>query len=346
MSTIVDSEGGSPMFGDDERVPASEDLRQRISERILDRASLLAGDAVALFRVSAEAANPDYSSPAATLLLQLLASAIREEKSDRHNGLVTDLRRLAVERGLAPDRLFTFAYLMERTVVDELALSASIGVSSEHWPVVAQIVRRASFDFLAAYAQRLDVEPADAAIVDRLTTVHTRPLLDAVLAKELERAGRRGAALSFILFDVDHLSTINERHGRGVGDRILERLGVLIRTYFRQHDWVSRHSDDSIAVFLTGTEAGHANDLAERVRATVSERLGFVDHRTGSSVVVTVTAAVLNAQVSMGGIIDADRLIADAETAVERGKRAGRNRVEIVDHYPVSRTLPRSSPSA
>ena len=43
-------------------------------------------------------------------------------------------------------------------------------------------------------------------------------MLDAVLAKELERAGRFGDAVSLILFDVDRLSTINEEHGYGVGD--------------------------------------------------------------------------------------------------------------------------------
>src|SRR6185295_3936264 len=103
---------------------------------------------------------------------------------------------------------------------------------------------------------------------------------------------------SLILFDVDKLSSINKDHGYGVGDRILERLGILIRTYFRQHDWVGRHSEDSIAVLLVRTDAGHAKDLAERVRATVEERLGFTDHRTDSMVIVTVTAAVLSVDVS------------------------------------------------
>ena len=101
-----------------------------------------------------------------------------------------------------------------------------------------------------------------------------------MLAKEVERAGRFGYPISLILFDVDQLSAINQEHGYGVGDKILERLGILIRQYFRQHDWVARHSEDSIAVLLTRTDADDASELAERVRATVEERLGFTDHRT------------------------------------------------------------------
>jgi GGDEF domain-containing protein len=42
---------------------------------------------------------------------------------------------------------------------------------------------------------------------------YTRPLFEAVLAKEVLRAGRFGYPMSLILFDVDHLSAINRNHG-------------------------------------------------------------------------------------------------------------------------------------
>jgi diguanylate cyclase (GGDEF)-like protein len=346
MGPDVTNKPKDGVFGDEDGGRMQDDLRQKISALILERASLLVGDTVAIFNFSgSEPLEPDYCNRIGQLLVQLLAAAVREGKADPRSGFVVDLHHQMIERNLAVERLFTFAYLMERTVLDELALSETVGATSEPWPVVAQLVRRASFDLLGAYTERAQLQPTDAAITDKLTTLHTRPMLDAVLAKEVERAGREGYAVSLILFDVDQLSAINKRHGYGVGDRILERLGILIRTYFRQHDWVARHSEDSIAVLLTKTDAEHANDLAERVRATVEERLGFTDHRNDAAVVVTVTAAVLNMQVSAGDLIDPERLLADAEAAVDRGKKAGRNRVECVNSQPISRTLPHSSPS-
>src|SRR5437762_186495 len=155
----------------------------------------------------------------------------------------------------------------------------------------------------------------------RSTRVRRRPWFVAVLAKVLARAGRVGQSVSLILFDVDHLSTINQEHGYGVGDRILERLGILIGQYFRQYDWVARHSEDSIAVLLSGTDAAHASELAERVRATVEERLEFVDHRTDQPVRVTTSVAVVNLDVAVGDVIDPERLLADAETGVERANQ-------------------------
>jgi diguanylate cyclase (GGDEF)-like protein len=322
------------VFADEAVAGGQHDLRQQISAAMLDRADVISADAVAIFPYCGEETlDADYCSRVGHFLALLLAFAVRDGRLDSRGGFVTDLHRIILERMLTLDRLFAFVYFTERTTLDELALNEDLGATSEPWPVVGQMVRRASFDLLAAYTERAQLDPSDAAIVDRLTTLYTRPLLDAVLAKELERAGRFGDTVSLILFDVDHLKTINEEQGYGVGDRILERLGILIRQYFRQHDWVARYWEDAIAVLLTRTDAEQAAALAERVRATVEERLGFTDHRNDQAVTVTLSAAVVNLRAAVGDVIDPDRLLADAEIAVDRAKQRGRNRVERVDGY-------------
>ena len=327
----MDSESA---YADETNGHIQDDLRRQTSAVLLERVDAVTADTVAIFPYSgAETLDTEYCQRLGLLLTQLLAIAVRDGRLDARGGSVADLHHLVIERTLSIERLFTFAYLTERIALDELALNDTIGATSEPWPLVAQLVRRASFDLLAAYTERAQLEPSQTAIIDKLTTLHTRPLFDAVLAKELERAGRFGSSISLILFDVDRLSTINQEHGYGVGDKILERLGILIRQYFRQHDWVARHSEDSIAVLLSATDAEHASSLAERVRATVEERLGFTDHRSEGAVPVTISAAVINVPVAVGDVIDPERLLADAEAAVERAKRQGRNRVERLDGY-------------
>lgn len=321
-------------FADGRDTLAQEDLRQKIAATLLERLESVAADAVSVFPFSGDhPLDVDYARRVGHLLVQILAISVRDARVDSRGGFVADLHRVALERSLSTEQLFTFAYLVERTALDEIALGESIGATSEPWPTVAQLVRRASFDLLAAYAERAQLQPTMASVVDPLTTAYTRPLFEAVLAKEAERAGRFGYAISLILFDVDHLSRINTEHGYGVGDRVLERLGILIRQYFRQHDWVARYWEDSFAVLLTRTDPNDAGELAEQVRRTVEERLAFQDHHTDQPVRVTVSAALLNVQVSLGDVIDAERLMIDAEAAVDRAKRLGRNRVERVDGY-------------
>ena len=311
-----------------------DDLRPQISSVLLERVDLVTADAVAIFPYSgAESLDAEYCARLGELLVRLLAFAVRNGRLDARSGPVADLHRLTLERALSTERLFTLAYLSERTVLDELALDEAIGATSEAWPLVAQLVRRASFDLLAAHTERTQLEPSDTAVIDKLTTLHTRPVFDAVLAKEVERAGRYGYPISLILFDVDRLSAINQEHGYGVGDKVLERMGIVIRQYFRQHDWVARHAEDTIAVLLTRTDADHAGALAERVRVTVEDRLGFTGYGGDRPVPVTISAAVINLDVAVSDVIDPERLMADAEAAVARAKRLGRNRVERVEGY-------------
>jgi diguanylate cyclase (GGDEF)-like protein len=318
-----------------EGAPIQNDLRHQISTVLLDRSLTISCDAVGVFPFTSgsEQFDSEYCQRVGGLLIELLALAIRNGRLDARTGFVADLHRLVLERALPVEQLFSFVYLTERTALDELALSESLGATNEPWPLVAQLVRRGSFDVLAAYTARAQTESSEAAITDRLTTCYTRPMFEAVLAKELEQAGRFGNLVSLILFDVDRLSAINQEFGYGVGDRVLERLGILIRQYFRQHDWVARHTEDSITVLLTRTDADRASDLAEQLRTTVEERLEFTDHRTDRPVRVTVSAAVINATVSPGDVLDAERLLADAEAAIDRSKQLGRNRVERVDGY-------------
>jgi diguanylate cyclase (GGDEF)-like protein len=322
------------VFADEQGGREQDDLRQQISRRLMDHVDSVTADTVVIFTFSgAETLDDKFCSHIGQLLVRLLASGVRDGRLDPRGGFISDLHEMVVERNLSMERLFFFAYLTERTALDELAVDETLGATSEPWPLVAQLVRRASFDLLGAYTERAQQEPSEAAITDRLTTLYTRPMFLAVLAKELERAGRFGYSLSLILFDVDHLSQINKEHGYGVGDKILERLGITLRTYFRQHDWVARYAEDSIVVLLTRTEADDAAELAERVLKTIEERLELKNHRDDRRLPVTLSAAVINASVTVGGAIDPERLMADAEAIVERAKQNGRNRVERVDGY-------------
>ena len=194
--------------------------------------------------------------------------------------------------------------------------------------MVAQAIRKASFDLMAAYFERLQQDQAPPTITDKLTTLYSRAMMDVVLSTEVQRAERFSFPMALIVFDVDKLSDINQTHGYGVGDRVLERMGILIRKFFRQNDWVFRHGEDSIAVLLCQVGPDDAFFLASRVIAMVEQRLGFKDHNTDDRVRVTVSAAAITGQGSLGEPFDAERLLLEADTALKRAKSLGSNRVE------------------
>jgi diguanylate cyclase (GGDEF)-like protein len=305
-----------------------DDLRQHASSLLRERLDAIAGDAAAIFSHSTDGALDEADGARiARLLVELLALAVGDGRLDGQRGFVAHLLARAAERALAPAQLFPFVYTCERTALDELALDPDVGATSEAWPLVAQIIRRASFDAIAALTSGTDEFVARAAVIDPITTLPTRAVFEIALAKEVDRAGRFGDPLALIVVRLDRAGELERQHGLGVSEKIVERLGVLVRGFFRRHDWIGRTATDAVGVVLTRSDAEHAHELAERIRSTVAQRLTFVDHRTGKNVPVSVSAAVVDVRVGSAASIDPERLLAEADAML-------------------SRTLPRNSPSA
>lgn len=329
-----------PLMGTEDEadltVPA--DVRSQLASAIRERRRELTSDLAAIFAAEFPVdLTPQAWQRAAELILDLVVTAIQNGELDPRTGALGDLDRVA-SGVLSTTHLFAVVYFGERTLLDELALHEQLGATTDPWPMVAQFVRRASFDVLSAFAERLAATPAHGVVRDPLTTLIVRPVFDLALAQEVHRAQRHQHPLSLILFDVDNLATINEEFGYGVGDRVLERMGILVRRFFRTHDWVARHAEDSIAALLPQTTLDDAADLADRVRSMVEQRLTFKDDRANRRVAVTLSAAAVGSDV-IESELDPYQVIAEAEDAVRRAKLSGRNRAERVALLPTSVSL-------
>jgi diguanylate cyclase (GGDEF)-like protein/excisionase family DNA binding protein len=312
------------------------EIRRHVANHLMDRHDVIVADTVATFPLTTESRrlDADYCVRLGTLVVRLLSEAVLDSHLDSRGSGISDLTALVAEREVSAEQLFTFVHIAMSTSIDELSLDERVGVNTEPWPQAAQTVRRAAFDVLGAWTTRQVHTPQRAAIEDPLTTLVTRPVLDAVLPKECCRAERFEHWFSMMLLDIDNLSAINQAHGYGVGDRILERMGILMRTFFREHDWVGRYAEDTIAVLLPETTPADAMTLAERTRTMIEERLTFRDYRTEQRIVVTVSVAVTSARALIGEPIDHVKFVEEAEAALERAKTTGRNRVEHVELLP------------
>ncbi|MSO45891.1 MAG: GGDEF domain-containing protein [Acidobacteria bacterium] len=315
-----------PPQSDSDYVQEPAELRNQVARTLLLRAETIVRDSIAVFPFAGvEEVDAGFSLKLADLILKLITDAALTGQLNPRTLSVNDLRKVASEKAIGIQQLFGLVYVMERAALDE-----SFGAMSEPWPSIAQIVRRSSFDVLSAFSTHLTTEPGDTAIVDPLTTLHTRAVFLAALEKEIQRSERFGHPFAVILLDVDRLADINAKHGYGSGDRVLERIGFTVRNYFREQDWVARYAGDCFAVLLPETHREHAEQLADRIRATVETRLELHDYRSDEQVPVTVSVGVLVAE-SVDQSVRAEQLLNDVKEAVDRAKEAGRNRLERVD---------------
>ncbi len=61
---------------------------------------------------------------------------------------------------------------------------------------------------------------------DELTGLPNRRILFEVLARGIERAGRRDAKLTVVFADLDRFKLVNDRQGHQVGDAVLREAGA------------------------------------------------------------------------------------------------------------------------
>ncbi len=139
-------------------------------------------------------------------------------------------------------------------------------------------------------------------------------------------AERPGGPWTFLYIDADRLHSINDNHGMQVGDRLLVKLGELIRTRLIPGGAAARISGDRFAILLPAAQAD-AITFAEGLRTAISAltpaSLGAADSpRLVSS---------LSVGVALFPAPDADprSVLAAAESACRSAKRLGRNRVEL-----------------
>lgn len=166
-------------------------------------------------------------------------------------------------------------------------------------------------------------------VTDYLTGLHNRRYLQGRLREELVRAERTNGELACLMIDVDHFKAINDQHGHLGGDAVLKEIAGRIDHVIRGSDTGARFGGDEFAVLLAGAGLAEARKLGERVHqavASVPVPLG-----AGRQASITLSIGVAAARPAAGTrdfATLADQLVAAADAALYRAKRAGRNRVE------------------
>ncbi|MEX2273901.1 MAG: diguanylate cyclase [Vicinamibacterales bacterium] len=233
---------------------------------------------------------------------------------------------LAISPGRVPvGVLFEAAGTVERAILDELAPDPDLGATSAVWPFITHRVRRGTLELLARFTDAVNASPE--LLYDPTTTLLARRLLDILLPHELARAERHGRPLALLLISIDGLDGLEQTLGVGTSERVLERIGILARRYFRVHDWLTRFDAHSVCAVLPDTEPDTAAMLAERFRLSVRQRFVLEDHRNGSRIPVTLTIAVVATDVMPSGV-SAEDVLRDAIQTSNRGLMEGGDRTD------------------
>jgi len=162
------------------------------------------------------------------------------------------------------------------------------------------------------------------ATVDALTGLYNFGCFHEYLHREIERAKRYDHPVSVLMIDMDHLKIYNDAHGHTAGNRVLMRLGELLRANTRSADVACRFGGEEFAIILPHTGKKEAYLLCDRLRVII-EAAPFEGEDVMPTGRLTVSSGVATFPDDADG---AEVLVERADKALYAAKRNGRNLVE------------------
>jgi len=159
------------------------------------------------------------------------------------------------------------------------------------------------------------------AVRDPLTGIGNRRSLAGVYAELQIGAGDRGVAL--LLMDIDSFKRANDCHGHQHGDRVLVALARKLQNVADRvaGSHCARLGGDEFALLLPGVRTQEAVAVADELRVFLAaQRFAAAEGKVSLSIGVAPL---------QGASLPLETLVSQADEALYRAKRQGRNRVEV-----------------
>ncbi len=135
---------------------------------------------------------------------------------------------------------------------------------------------------------------------------------------------RHGSMQVVMMVDVDHFKAINDRHGHGGGDIVLQHLAATLKRVLRANDLIYRYGGEEFLLLMglsamEDAEKVAAQRVLDAVRAlSVTLPNDVIVHPT-----VTIGIALVGEDESLAKVIQR------ADAALYTGKASGRNRYVV-----------------
>ncbi len=156
------------------------------------------------------------------------------------------------------------------------------------------------------------------AVTDPLTGLTNRRFLDAFYFPDCKRDADRHFPLAVIACDVDHFKKINDEFGHSVGDKVLQRVAIMLSENIRSNDVVSRTGGEEFLILAEHADLEIGKAIAEKLREKIeSMDIRELDNNISSSFGVAICKRFeqLNETIEL------------ADQRMYEAKKLGRNRV-------------------
>jgi diguanylate cyclase (GGDEF)-like protein len=153
---------------------------------------------------------------------------------------------------------------------------------------------------------------------DSLTGIYNRKHFMNESEYSLRYAQRSARGACLVLIDLDHFKLVNDTYGHATGDQVLRRAVAACQEFVRSTDVFGRLGGEEFGVLLPECGLDSGIERAEAIRRGIAGSSGQADPD------IPVSASLGVAFTGESGY-DLRQLLVDADQALYRAKRAGRN---------------------
>ncbi len=177
------------------------------------------------------------------------------------------------------------------------------------------------------YMMNMYYKVRDLSNLDGLTGIANRRYFQEEFDRIWKQSMRVSKPISLIMCDIDDFKIYNDTYGHQKGDTCLQLVArTLNETLKRPLDMVARYGGEEFVIMLPDTTLKGASLIAEDIRAKV-ESLKIIHDKSKVAKVVTLSFGV--ATITPNHNSNYDILISEADKALYKAKKEGKNRVEV-----------------
>ncbi|MBO6756208.1 MAG: EAL domain-containing protein [Roseibium sp.] len=193
--------------------------------------------------------------------------------------------------------------------------------------LMAFTIRRL-FDLNTEVRRRTEAEreSRDLAETDALTGLPNRRRLFKEIARRSAMPQNSTVRFALLSIDLDRFKQINDTLGPLIGDAILKQTARLLKSKLRRSDMIARIDGDEFVIVAEFEKEQEIEGLAARLLAALNRpvKCHGIECTVGASIGVAV-----HRDGHLGAVADPGTLLTNADIALYRAKRNGRNRYEL-----------------